>query len=293
MRIPILTYHASRIDGDTYASNDLVALREDLARISDRGFAVWPLHEVIDAWLDDAGRLDGGRIVALTCDDGTDFDFHDLQHPTFGMQRSVINVLADFRAAHPQRQPSLHITSFVVVSPGARAELDRSCLAGLAWWNDEWWVPAVATGLMDVANHSWDHHHDTLPAHLGSGARRGTFMTITTPQLADHEVRQAAEYLRATAPNRGAELFAYPYGEANDYLVSNYFPRNAAALGIIAAFTTRGGFLSEWTSRWAVPRFMFGHDWSSPEGLDRILDGATQRDPEARSRASRAPRARR
>ncbi|MBC8023378.1 MAG: polysaccharide deacetylase family protein, partial [Burkholderiales bacterium] len=187
-------------------------------------------------------------------------------------------VLADFRAAHPRDQPSLNVTAFVVVSPEARAELDKSCLVGRGWWNDDWWELAAASGLMDIANHSWDHHHDALPARMKTGARRGTFRSIGTRRLADHEIRQAATYLRSRSPNRGAELFAYPYGEANRYLVSDYFPRNGADLRIIAAFTGRAGFLSQKTNRWAVPRFIFGRDWKSPAGLDRILEGAGAKD---------------
>jgi peptidoglycan/xylan/chitin deacetylase (PgdA/CDA1 family) len=278
MRIPILTYHSATIAGNAYADNAMCALRADLGQVTERGFTVWPLHRIVTTWLEDARQLEGTRIIALTCDDGTDFDFHDLPHPIAGPQRSMLNVLADFRAEHPRDQPSLNITSFVVVSPEARAELDKSCLVGRGWWNDDWWESAAASGLMDIANHSWDHHHDALPPRLGSGARRGTFRTIGTQSLADHEIRQAAEYLRSKSPNRGAELFAYPYGETNEYLVSDYFPRNARELGIIAAFTGRAGFLSEKTDRWNVPRFIFGRDWQSPLELDRILGQAQSRD---------------
>jgi peptidoglycan/xylan/chitin deacetylase (PgdA/CDA1 family) len=278
MRIPILTYHASHVSGNTYASNDRLALEADIGRITARGFTIWPLHKVIAAWLDDPARLEGLRIVALTCDDGTDFDFHDLPHPAFGTQRSVLNVLRQFHAAHPGEQPLLNITSFVVASPEARTELDKSCLVGRGWWNDGWWADAAASGLMDIANHSWDHHHETVSAAIKSGGRRGTFRDIATEALADYEIRQAAAYLASKAPNRGNELFAYPYGETNAYLVSEYFPRHARDLGIIAALAGRGGYLSERTNRWAVPRFIFRHDWSSADGLDRILERSEARD---------------
>jgi len=278
MRIPVLTYHASNIAGNTYATNNARALESDVRQLTDRGFEVRPLHDVMVDWLEDKSRLEGRRIACLTCDDGTDFDFHDLEHPRFGRQRSLYNVLADFRAERPGAQPSLNITSFVVVSPQARAALDEACLAGAGWWHEDWWAPAAASGLMDIANHSWDHHHDALPGRLSPEAARGRFHTIATRELADIEIRQAGEYLRSVAPNRGDRLFAYPYGEANTYLVSEYFPRHARELGTIAAFTTRPGFLSEWSDRWALPRFVFGPDWSSPEGLDRILARAESDD---------------
>ena len=272
MRIPILTYHASRIEGAAYEANDALALQADLRQLTARGFAIRPLHEVATAWLEDPASLEGQRIACLTCDDGTDFDFRDLGHPSHGPQRSVFNILADFRAAHPDCQPGLNITSFVVASPAARADLDRTCLAGRRWWNDDWWASAAGSGLMDIANHSWDHHHDSLAQPPMARARRGTFQSIVTRELADFQIRQAGDYLRSVAPNRGAQLFAYPYGDPNGYLVGDYFPRFAENLDIIAAFTGRAGYLSELSERWAVPRFIFGRDWTSAEGLDRILE---------------------
>ncbi|HUQ29095.1 MAG TPA: polysaccharide deacetylase family protein [Usitatibacter sp.] len=277
MRIPILTYHAGMITGTAYADNGIRALAADLRHVTDRGFTIWPLHRIIATWLEDAGALEGRRLIAFTCDDGTDFDFHDLTHPTAGPQRSVLNVLKDFRAERPRDQPNLNVTSFVVVSPHARAELDKSCLVGRGWWNDDWWAAAAESGLLDIANHSWDHHHDALRTPNDSGVKRGTFRTIATQGLADHEIRQASAYLWAKAPNRGAELFAYPYGETNPYLLSDYFPRNAAELRIIAAVTGRAGYLSEVTDRWSVPRFILGHHWKSPQELDAILDEAGER----------------
>src|SRR5690242_7689921 len=114
MRIPILTYHAADIAGNSYGTNDVLALASDLRTLRDRGFSIWPLHRTIAAWLGNPRELEGRRIACLTCDDGTDFDFRDLEHPSFGPQRSMYNVLADFAAAHPGAKP--HITSFVVVS---------------------------------------------------------------------------------------------------------------------------------------------------------------------------------
>ena len=277
MRIPILTYHASHIEGNTYAQNDVRALEADLPRITDAGFTVWPLQRIVAAWSENPAQLEGQRIVALTCDDGTDHDYRDIAHPSHGPQRSVYRVLADFKARHAKEQPFLNITSFVVVSPAARAELDRACLSGKGWYNDDWWADAAASGLMDVANHSWDHNHEALPAGMALDVPRGTFRSIRTEAHADHEIRQAAGHLSSTAPNRGAALFAYPYGDADPYLVTDYFPRNAGELGIVAAFTTDRGFLGKKSNRWAMPRFVFRRDWTSPRELDRILRRAQWR----------------
>ena len=116
MRIPILAYHSMFMSGNDVSDNDHRALAADLEAIEAEGFEIRPLADLVSTWLARPGELEGRRLVALTCDDGPDFDFRDIEHPEWGMQRSFLNILRDFRAAHPGRQPGLHITSFVVVS---------------------------------------------------------------------------------------------------------------------------------------------------------------------------------
>jgi len=273
MKIPILSYHSNHIDGNDYRDNDLVALANDLEQIEASGFRILALAEVLDLWLARSRQLDAPTI-ALSCDDGADFDFRDLPHPVAGTQRSVLNILRDFRAARPSSQPGLSVTSFVIASPAARAVLDRTCLIGTGWWTDDWWKEAAHTGLMDIASHSWDHNHHTLEGQGPAGIERGTFESISSDALADFEIAQASDYLWKVAPNRGARLFAYPYGEANEFLVTDYLPRRAKALRIDAAFTTDPEPLHIHSNRWAIPRYMFRRDWRSPEDLQRILDEA-------------------
>jgi peptidoglycan/xylan/chitin deacetylase (PgdA/CDA1 family) len=272
MKIPVLTYHSMKIHGTAYADNDLVALAADLEAIDAAGFRMVPLAHVVAEWRRFASAWDGQRIVALTCDDGADFDFADLPHPTAGPQRSVLNILRDFHVRHPASSP--HVTSFVIVSPEARTELDRSCMIGRGWWNDSWWHEAAASGFMHIANHSWDHNHDALPQRFSHGVERGTFRSIATRALADAEIRVAQEFLVRRVPHAGNTLFAYPYGERSDYLVAEYFPRFAPELGIAAAFGDGPGYFEADADPWAVPRFIFGRDWKSADGLRDILDGA-------------------
>lgn len=274
--IPILTYHSMNIAGNGYAENDHVALAADLRRIHGGGWRILPLHEIVARWLASPAALDGERVVALACDDGGDFDFHDLPHPVAGTQRSMINILRDFEAEFPGAQPGLHLTSFVIASPAARAVLDRTCMIGRGWWNDDWWIAAIESGLMGIANHSWDHNHDQVPAGDFPGVRRGTFRTIDTEALAQLQVRRAAEYIHGIAPNPSLRLFAYPYGESNNFLAQEYFPRHAAALGIDAAFTDEPRLIDGASERWRLPRYMCGRDWKNPEGLQRILDDAAR-----------------
>lgn len=272
MRIPILTYHSMKIHGNAYADNDLVALAADLEMVHASGWRIEPLAHIVAAWRRSACAWDGQRVVAFTCDDGADFDFVELPHPTAGPQRSVVGILRDFHARHPEA--NAHITSFVIASPEARRELDRSCMIGRGWWNDAWWREAVASGFMDIANHSWDHNHDALPERFGHGVARGTFKSVVTRAVADAEIRAAQEFLVQRVPNRGNTLFAYPYGETNEYLLREYLPAFGPALGLEAAFGDPPGYFDADADPWNVPRFMFERDWKTPEGLAAILADA-------------------
>ncbi len=262
------------IDGNDYRDNHLKALRSDLRQVTEAGFRILPLRGVVDAWLEGRGGELQGKVVALACENGADFDYRDLPHPGAGTQRSVFNILRDFAAERPGAQELLNVTSFVIASPEARALLDATCMVGKGWWTDDWWKAAAASGLLHIANHSWDYNHETLPDAFAQGGARGTFVNVDSDRLADHEIRRAADYLRSRVPNPGTALFAYPYGQANEFLTREYFPRHAAALGIRAAFTMRPGFLETACGQWEIPRFLFGRDWSSPEELRSILDAA-------------------
>jgi hypothetical protein len=275
MSIAVLTYHAMNIDGNAYADNDHVALARDLEEITAAGFAIRPLPQVVDALL--AGTLaNDARVVALSCDDGSDFDYRDIEHPAHGPQRGLVGVLRDFRARHGDAQPQLHLTCFVIVSPAARAELDRSCMVGRGWWNDDWWAEALASGLAGIASHSWDHNHGSLERAPFADAAAGTFRSIVRADMADREILHAQRYLERVAPNPAARLFAYPYGESNDFLVHEYLPALARreATAPLAAFTTDPGYVHAGSDRWRLPRFVCGSHWRSPAQLRAILEAS-------------------
>jgi peptidoglycan/xylan/chitin deacetylase (PgdA/CDA1 family) len=274
LKIPVLCYHSMAIEGNDYGNNDHVALAADLEVVRRHGFEVLPAHEALDAWLRDPGSLEGRRCVVLTCDDGSDFDFTDLPHPVAGVQRSFLNILRDARARDAAAHPRLHITSFVIVSPEARALLDVECMIGRRWWNDHWWRDATASGLMGIANHSWDHNHDRLPPGRFPEVARGTFSTIDREDVADYQVAAASAFLHRHAPGPSAGLFAYPYGESNAYLAEEYLPRNGQRAGVRAAFATIAEPWTRGSDRWRIPRYMFRRDWKSPAELERILADA-------------------
>jgi peptidoglycan/xylan/chitin deacetylase (PgdA/CDA1 family) len=268
MRVPVLTYHSNNIHGNACADNDHVALAADLAELHALGWRVVPLQRVVESLLGTADASGLERCVALSFDDGSWFDWHELEHPTWGPQRSMARILREHRAA---TGASVHATSFVIVSPEARAVLDRTCMVGRGWWTDDWWCEAVQEGLLAIESHSWDHNHETLPATAQTDGRTGTFRSIDNWIVADAELRQASDWLDARCAGQRTRLLAYPYGEANDYLVREYLPRFGQQHRLQAAFTTEPAPLTAASDRWRLPRYVCGRDWQAPEGLRRIL----------------------
>jgi len=202
--IPILTYHSWHVSGNSYDTNDQLALATDLEVIRRKGLRVCSLHAVIDA-IEKGSFHEVDGAVAITFDDGSNFDFRAMNHPTWGSQPSMYSALA----GHARRGFSVEATSFAIVSPQARDELDR----GRGWWSDDWWAEADASGLLRVESHSWDHNHADLVGTV-TGRRPGTFDLATFAQ-ADSEIRAANAYLCERRGRPGPVMFAYPYGDHN------------------------------------------------------------------------------
>lgn len=268
MRVPVLTYHSNNVGGNDYANNDHVALAADLRRIHASGRHIVPLSRLVDALLGNAPEDGLESAVAITFDDGSWFDWHDLDHPSCGPQRAFAGILRDF---HAETGADVHATSFVIVSPDARAILDRTCLVGRGWWGDEWWPDAEREGLIAIESHSWDHNHPTLPTSAPRDRQDGTFRTIDTYASADAEIRQANDWLDAHVRAPRAGLFAYPYGEANDYLQREYLPLHTREHRLRAAFGSDPKPLERSSNRWNLPRYISGFHWRSTDELAGVL----------------------
>ena len=273
--IPILTYHSLNIDGNDYLGNDHVAFREDLRLLNALGWRIIPALAVARL-LADATTHWPEKCVAITFDDGTNFDFEDLPHPAAGDQRSMLNIMRDFAAEFPAAQPTLHATSFVIASKDARDTMDRSCILGRGWMSDSWWQPAVESGFFHVANHSWDHCHDSLPTIAQRNQMKGTFVGVDTLADADLQIKAAAASIANIAPNPGVSLFAYPYGHSNRYLLEEYLPQQARGDQpfVTAAFSTEPTPVTRASNRWQIPRYVCGYHWKSVDELKAILRDA-------------------
>lgn len=142
-------------------------------------------------------------------------------------------------------------------------------MIGAQWWNDDWWAAAEGSGLLRIENHSWDHNHESL-RRTEATCPRGTFR-LERRDEADAEIRDANDYLLTTRMRAGPALFAYPYGEASEFLAREYFPRGTDVHGIRAAFTTDGIPITRRADRWCLPRYVFRSHWDTEAELRRIL----------------------
>jgi len=268
MRAFILTYHSGNLAGNDYATNNLVALTEDLEQIHALRIPIVPLRSIVDALIADATAALPKTLAAITLDDGLDFDFIDLVHPFHGPQRSVGSILRSFSSKHGA---AAHATTFVIASPDARRQIARKEMLDHQWIGDHWWSDAVASGLFHVGNHSWDHLSPSVAEVRQRQGKSGSFGFIDTFEEADLQVRLAREFIEAKAPNPGSALFAFPYGDGSAYLVEQFFPLHLSRHGTLAAFTGTPGVLHAASNRWLLPRNTCGTAWRTPEDLGRLL----------------------
>jgi len=270
-RFIVLTWHSIKVLDNSYSGNDPIAFREDLDLLDRKGWSLRPLSRALAEMK--AGTLPE-RTAVLTVDDGSILDFEDFEHPTCGTQTSLFNSLRQF-ARRSDRDPSHdpHLTSFVIASPQARQELDERDYMSLNVWPDHWWRSANQSGLISIESHSWDHNHGSLAQTVQRDNRRGDFRWIETEEECRLEVDQASDYIEARAGRRPAH-FAYPYGQASDYLREVYFPRHAARLGIESALGCDPEPVTRVSDHWFLPRYMCGRDWKQPDELVKLLDDA-------------------
>lgn len=264
----ILTWHSINVLGNRYTENDPLAFREDIQTLDQNGWRIAPLADALRRL--GLGTLDQPTAV-LTVDDGSILDFEDFVHPSCGPQTSLFHSLRAFRDQEGGRirhQP--HLSSFVIASPEARSELDRRDYMSLNVWPDHWWSAANQSGLISIESHSWDHNHASLERSAQRDNQRGDFRLIETESECRIEIDQASDYI-AERSGRRPEYFAYPYGQASDYLREVYFPQRAARLGIRAALGCDPEPVSKSSDRWFLPRYMCGRDWKQPNELAHIL----------------------
>jgi peptidoglycan/xylan/chitin deacetylase (PgdA/CDA1 family) len=265
----VLTYHSGNIAGNDYASNNLLAFREDLRVIRRLGLSIIPLRTLVDALIERSSNRLPEQVVSLTFDDGLDFDFLELVHPSHGLQPSLAGIMREFAT---EFDLPVHATSFVIASPEARMQIANREMLGHQWISDSWWRQAVASGRFHIGNHTWDHVSPSVRYDATEKERRASSQFIDNAVAAALQIRQAREYIERIAPNPGSALLAFPYGDYSEFLVDEYLPDLSLGHGTVAAFTGRPGVVTPQSNRWTLPRNSCGKDWTSPEGLTALLD---------------------
>ncbi|MCL2309289.1 MAG: hypothetical protein FWC42_03290 [Proteobacteria bacterium] len=86
-------------------------------------------------------------------------------------------------------------TSFVIASPEARQELDKTCIAGRGQWRDTWWKPCVEANIIEIENHSWDHVHESLSSVALDSQEKGSFFAVNNLINARLQIKQAHEFI--------------------------------------------------------------------------------------------------
>lgn len=263
---PILTYHSQLLFGNDYASNSHVALAADLEVIGTSGRQIIGLRELVAAQC--GGRdLPLDELVCITFDDGPDFDWLDIDHPEHGPQPGFATLLRRHAAAHPAQRPAC-ATSFVIADAEARQQISAQAM-GHAWMNHHWWREAAASGVLQIDSHGLDHRH---PCLAPGDAGWGHFHAIDHETACAEQV-DAANRLIAELSGQSPQLFAYPYGQASDYLRCDYLPRHAARLGLLGAASIEPGHFHWDSDPWFLPRYVSMAHWQGPEELDRLLRG--------------------
>jgi peptidoglycan/xylan/chitin deacetylase (PgdA/CDA1 family) len=125
---------------------------------------------------------------------------------------------------------------------------------------------------MEIECHSWDHVHPGLEQVAQQDQMKGDFREVDNYPDSDIQFARAGEYIGKVLNGERPTLFAYPYGHASDYAVSEYLPNHQSEHGFRAAFGTGPEAVSRADNIWLLPRFVCGPDWQSPQGLKDILN---------------------
>lgn len=271
--IPVLCYHSWTVNGSDYASNDHEALKQDLQTLARKGYEVLPVEALVALLRGelDVGVVAGRKLVCLTFDDGRDHDYLPADYGDKGSIPGFHALLKESMEWLPQRVDGYRAVSFVIASPQARAIMDQNAARGRDEWRDCWWEECARKGIIGIANHSWDHVHDTLPEVRQRENRKADFHAVDNPEDAERQIAAAQDYINQVTDGRTVPVFCYPYGHVSEYVRDHYLPSHGGRLGLRAAFSTAGASVTEASNIWALPRFVCGWHWRSPEEFSTLL----------------------
>lgn len=267
-RIPVLCYHSMNADTEHYYGNDHIALTEDLSLLKQYGYRLISGMDIIDFITGEKHYSVADKVVCISIDDAPVLDYFDYQSPKIGRVRSFRSI---FLASTIFQESEASILNFAIVDEATREELDQACMQGNGDWHSDWWQSAIAEGLYDMANHSFDHMHGALKQTRHSRGEKGNFFAVDNYLDADQQIRQGYNALQNYTNGSATPLFAYPYGHCSNYLRDEYFPEYSDEHHQKGAFTTAGEYVTRQTNRWSIPRFVCGEHWKSPADFRQLL----------------------
>ena len=166
-----------------------------------------------------------------------------------GWQSSFLTILREHG-----RERFTHGTSFVVAC-GRQAEFESEDPDRPGQDVTDAWLKAERSGYIKIENHSWSHGRQ-IPDDL---------------EAAMSEIARASDMIDAILGPGYCRLFAYPYGQHNEYLAREFFPNFKARHRMKAAFASEPRPVSINDDRWRLPRFVCGRDWCSADELRALL----------------------
>jgi peptidoglycan/xylan/chitin deacetylase (PgdA/CDA1 family) len=266
----ILTFHSHNVAGDGYATNDHVALDATLTLLERRRV---PVLRLVDVARRLRARTFGAlptRFACITFDDGSDYDWRDMEFRGHGTQRSMFSILR----SHSRSLMGLawsrraHATSFVIASGEARREIAAAALGDPGLMTDAWWRQAQRSGLMDIGTHGWNHVHPAVSEMSSRPDLIERFDRIESAPDAELQVDRAFDAIQAAAGREAGLVFAYPYGQVSDFVADSHLPAHGR---IVAAVSVDPRPVTAASDPWRMPRYVCGPHWSSEAGLEKIV----------------------
>jgi hypothetical protein len=269
MNAIILTFHAIR-RGEHFALNDHIAFDATLNALCVLRIPIRPLSQLVAALDNPLRRLMlPSRFVVLTSDDGEAGEVRQMPATDGSVSPSFSTLQQHYVSLQKQCGGVPHLTRFVIASRAARLQIcPDNALA------EDWWRDVALSPLGAVENHSWDHCHADVTEIAQRDQLKGTFKGVDNYVDANRQIRLAAESIDKIIQPKKTNLFAYPYGDTNAYLIEEYFPRYRHEHKMKAAFTTEPLPVTKNANRWALPRYVCGHHWQSADEFRQLLKDA-------------------
>jgi hypothetical protein len=166
------------------------------------------------------------------------------------------------------------MANFVIASPEARYDIERQ-FPGEKILSDVWWRSLNEEGIFEIGSHGLDHNAPCLRRGVHHADERGNFDCFAAQTECDLQVAFSQDLIAHKLGHK-PRLFAYPWGQSSAYLRDTYMPLHGPCLGLVAAVSTQPDYATLASNIWWLPRFVCGSNWTSPQGLRALLEGALE-----------------